>query len=102
MKGIHGALLLFGDILLKIPIIIWIIAFVVMCVWVVKSDSANGKIALLISVLFYFNIVNYLGIATYFIGAAGMGVIIPILIMIAVPYLATLATFALLGVIKNN
>ena len=73
-----------------------------MCVWVVKSDSANGKIALLISMLFYFNIVNYLGIATYFIGAAGMGVIIPILIMIAVPYLATLATFALLGVIKNN
>lgn len=101
MKGIHGALLLFGDVLLKIPIVIWIIAFVVMCVWVVKSEAVNGKIALIISMLFYFVMVNYLGIATYFIEAAGLGVVIPILIMLGVPYIATLATFAVLGIMKK-
>ncbi|MBS6831393.1 MAG: hypothetical protein KH216_00950 [Clostridiales bacterium] len=102
MKTVFGALLLFGDILLKIPIIVWIIAFVAMCVWLVKSEEPNSKIAILVSMLFYFYIVNYFGIATHFIGTSGLGLIIPILIMIVAPYLATLATFVLLGIIKNN
>lgn len=102
MQTIHGLLLLLGDFLLKIPIIVWIVAFVGLCVWIVKSEFENVKIATAFTMIFYFVLINYLDISSSFIGTAGLGVIIPIIIMVSVPYIATLLTFSILAMITKN
>lgn len=96
MDGIYGLLLLFGDLLLKIPIIVWLLAFIVMCIWFVKSDNPNGKIALIISLLFYYAVICYFEIASAFIDTLNIGYIIPILLMLAIPYIATIITLSII------
>ena len=102
MNGIHGILLLLGDFLTTIPIIIWVIAFVAMCIWIIKSQEPNINIFIIFSIIFYFMIMCKYNISSIFIGAFGIGVIVPIISLIVIPYLLTLLTFLILGAIKNK
>lgn len=106
MAFIHGLLLMLGDLLMKIPFAIWIFVFVFISICLIKTDSESisentFSTFSIVYMLFYFLLVHKYGIASNFIGAFNLGVIIPIVSMLLIPYFAALLTIALLGIIKK-
>lgn len=99
MKAIYGALLLLGDLLLKIPIAIWIVAFVIYILYSAITKRAYGNLYIALNTIFYFVLLNYIDITYKFIDCFGLGFLMPILLMIAVPFVAMILTTIILKLI---
>ena len=99
MKLVYGALSLFGDFLIKVPIAIWVIAFVVLCIWFLRTEAEHMKLFVAGGMLFYFMMICRYDIPMHLIGTFDLGLIVPIIFMLVAPYLLTLLTTLIIGLI---
>ena len=99
MKTIYGLFLMLGDLLLMIPISVWIIVFVIYILYTAMTRKATGNLYILFNMVFYFVLLNYMDITYNFVNCLGLGFLIPIVMMVAIPFVAMILTVVILKIL---